>query len=223
MSVAQEVVAGKLDTDIKYQQLFEVHMCTHVQEITHVWTWTYTYALFLKMCLCINGKQGHMHPDRNCYTHIEIKLASTISFLPKAAGPICKHQTASLQKTCWLSLFKTSPQPLNEHSCVYTERIFINCSKLNFNPWSRFHWRNLFDWSEIGTELQPCMGQKNKSERWCKLLFVVLFFLFFSVTLMKISRDTGILTMAQRSWNSTDSILSKLFLFFSFYFLIFDK
>lgn len=50
-----------------------------------------------------------MHSGRYCYTPIKIKLVNAISFLPRAAGPDCKHQTASLQKTCWFSLFKASP------------------------------------------------------------------------------------------------------------------
>lgn len=86
---------------MKYHQVSE----THMRGITCVNT--HARLAFQNASLDFS-KQGHMHSGRYCYTRIKIKLATAISFLPRAAGPICKHQTAALQKTCWFLLFKAS-------------------------------------------------------------------------------------------------------------------
>lgn len=97
-----------------------------------------------------------MHSGRHCYTHIKIKLANAISFLPNAAGPICKHQTASLQKTCWFSLFKASPHLPNPNS-ISTPVFIQNAFSLTVANYILIHeaisLKKLFDWSEIGIEL----------------------------------------------------------------------
>lgn len=85
--------------------------------ITHTWIQPHSHILagVFKMHLCTSGKQGHLHSGRYGYTRITIKLA--ISFLPRAAGPICKHQTASLQRPVGSHCFKPAPPaPPNPNS-----------------------------------------------------------------------------------------------------------
>lgn len=180
--VSRQALAGQVDALLRIEERHEIlpsFWSTRVTNHTCMDTHTHTHAWVFKMHLCTHGKQGHMHSGRYCYARIEIKLANAISFLPRAAGPICKHQTASLQKTCWISLFKARTHPpkpqLNNHSCVYTERIFINCSKLHFNPWSAFHWRNCLTGLRLALSCCRAKRQGNKSESWWKLLFVVSF------------------------------------------------
>lgn len=48
--------------------------------------------------------------------HMKNKLITTILYLPGAAGPICKHLTASRQKTCWFALVKASIHHINPNS-----------------------------------------------------------------------------------------------------------
>lgn len=98
----------------------------------------YTQSGVSEIHLCTHGKQGHMHSGRYCYTHIEIKLANAIVFLPRVAEPICKHQgcrsTKDLLDVIVYSQFQPPKPQLNKNSCVYAECIFISCSKLHFNP-----------------------------------------------------------------------------------------
>lgn len=222
--VSRQVLAGQVDALLRIEERHEIlpsFWSTRVTNHTCMDTHTHTHAWVFKMHLCTHGKQGHMHSGRYCYARIEIKLANAISFLPRAAGPICKHQTASLQKTCWISLFKARTHPpkpqLNNHSCVYTERIFINCSKLHFNPWSAFHWRNCLTGLRLALSCCRAKRQGNKSESWWKLLFVVSFPppRLFSVMLMEISRDTGISMMAQSCWNSLQTWFHPTFSLFN--------
>jgi len=84
--------------------------------------YTYSHTWGFKMRLYTQCKSVHMHLGRYCYMHIEIKLASTITFLPGAAEPICKHQ-----RTYWLSLFKTHshlPNPNSISTDVFIQNAF---------------------------------------------------------------------------------------------------
>lgn len=171
-----------------------MHTLTYTCRKSHTYMNTNACTLtswVFKMHLGACGKQGHMHSGRYSYMCIEIKLASAISFLPRAAGLICKHQTAPLYKrpvSC--HCLKASPHhhhhppppkpQLNKHSCVYTEHIFINCGRLHFNPWSPFHWRNCLTDLKLAPSYCHARGNKTKvrDDESCLLFFSFLFFFF---------------------------------------------
>ena len=171
------------------------------------------------MHLCTHSKQGHMRPGRYCYTRIEIKLANAISFLPRAAGPICKHQTASLQKTCWFSLFKASPRLPNPNS-ISTPVFIQNAFSLTVANYILIHEAHFieeivwlaWDWHWVTTV------QKAGKQKWGMMKAVVCCSFFaplFSVMLMEISRDTGISMMAQSCWNSLQTWFHPTFSLFN--------
>ena len=144
---------------------------------THTHTHTHTHAWVFKMHLCTHGKQGHMHSGRYCYARIEIKLANAISFLPRAAGPICKHQTASLQKTCWISLFKARPHPPNPNSII-TPVFIQNAFSLTVANYILIHEAHFieeivwlaWDWHWVAA-VQKGRETKVRADESCCLLF----------------------------------------------------
>lgn len=142
------------------------------------------------MHLCTHGKQGHMHSSRYCDTHIEIKLANAIVFLPRVAEPVWNIRQTLYKGPvgCVCSQFQP-PKPRLKHSCVYAERIFINCNKLHFNPWNAFHRRNCLTGSSLARVTAV------EKQKW-EMMKAVVCFRFSSVMLVEISCDTGISVVA---------------------------
>ena len=159
----------------------ESHAWIHTHTHSHTHTPTHACAWVFKMHLCTHGKQGHMHSGRYCYARIEIKLANAISFLPRAAGPICKHQTASLQKTCWISLFKASPHPPQNPNSIITPVFIQNAFSLTVANYILIHEAHFseeivwlaWDWHWVAA-VQKGRETKVRADESCCLLFLSL-------------------------------------------------